>query len=125
MAFSSRGKSAMLGVGVQELRFDYIGVNALYHDALSQAITEHWRYVAEVRLRVAARTATRADAEHLSNEVETLYTNGPAGGGGESPLAPCAFVPRSQLHRGPACEKPSPSPPLPFNVPCRSQDCQR
>ncbi len=28
---------AMLGVPVQELRFDYIGVNALYHDALSQA----------------------------------------------------------------------------------------
>jgi hypothetical protein len=73
---------AMLGVPVQELRFDYIGVNALYHDALSQAITEHWRDVPEVRLRVAARTATRADAEHISNEVEALYTNGPAGGGG-------------------------------------------
>jgi hypothetical protein len=73
---------AMLRVPVQELRFDYIGVNALYHDALSQAITQHWRDVPEVRLRVAARTATRADAEHMSNEVETLYTNGPAGGGG-------------------------------------------
>src|SRR5437764_4433878 len=56
---------AMLRVPVQELRFDYIGVNALYKDALSQAITEHWRDVPEVRLRVAARTATRADAEHI------------------------------------------------------------
>jgi Acyclic terpene utilisation family protein AtuA len=73
---------AMLGVPVQELRFDFIGVNALYHDALSQAITEHWRDVPEVRLRVAARTTTRADAEHIGNEVEALYTNGPAGGGG-------------------------------------------
>jgi hypothetical protein len=35
-----------------------------------------------VRLRVAARTATRADAERIGNEVEALYTNGPAGGGG-------------------------------------------
>ncbi len=73
---------AMLRMPVQALRFDYIGVNALYNDALSQAITEHWRDAPEVRLRVAARTATRADAEHMSNEVETLYTNGPAGGGG-------------------------------------------
>ncbi len=73
---------AMLGIPVQELRFDFIGVNALYHDALSQAITEHWRDVPEVRLRVAARTATHADAEHIGNEVEALYTNGPAGGGG-------------------------------------------
>jgi len=73
---------AMLGVPVQELRIDYIGVNALYKDALSQAITEHWQDLPEVRLRVAARTATRADAVHIGNEVEALYTNGPAGGGG-------------------------------------------
>src|SRR5438105_15260 len=72
----------MLGVPVQELRFGFIGVNGMYHDALSQAITEHWRDAPEVRLRVAARTATRADAEQIGNEVETLYTNGPAGGGG-------------------------------------------
>ena len=72
----------MLGVPVQELRIDYIGVNALYKDALSQAITEHWQDLPEVRLRVAARTATRADAVHIGNEVEALYTNGPAGGGG-------------------------------------------
>ena len=36
----------------------------------------------QVRLRVAARTTTRAEAEHVGNEVEALYTNGPAGGGG-------------------------------------------
>ena len=73
---------AMLRVPVQELRIDYIGVNALYKDALSQAITGHWHDVPEVRLRVAARTALHADAEHIGNEVEALYTNGPAGGGG-------------------------------------------
>lgn len=32
--------------------------------------------------RVAARCATRAQAVKVGNEVETLYTNGPAGGGG-------------------------------------------
>jgi hypothetical protein len=31
---------------------------------------------------VVGRTATLADAERIGNEVETLYTNGPAGGGG-------------------------------------------
>jgi hypothetical protein len=32
--------------------------------------------------RVAARTETIAEAIKIGNEVETLYTNGPAGGGG-------------------------------------------
>lgn len=73
---------AMLRMPVQELRVDYIGVNSLYKDALSRAITAHWQQSAEVRLRVAARTTTRAEAEHVGNEVEALYTNGPAGGGG-------------------------------------------
>ena len=57
-------------------------MNALYHDALAQAITADWRDSPEVRLRVAARTTTRAEAEQIGNEVEALYTNGPAGGGG-------------------------------------------
>ena len=35
-----------------------------------------------MRLRVAGRTATLRDARRIGNEVETLYTNGPAGGGG-------------------------------------------
>ncbi|MEQ3551746.1 acyclic terpene utilization AtuA family protein [Pseudonocardia nematodicida] len=37
---------------------------------------------AEVRLRVAARVPDRAWAELVGWEVESLYTNGPAGGGG-------------------------------------------
>ena len=36
----------------------------------------------EVRVRVAARCSTEAMAWDIVNEVETLYTNGPAGGGG-------------------------------------------
>ena len=37
---------------------------------------------AEVRVRVVGRTASMADAMRIGDEVETLYTNGPAGGGG-------------------------------------------
>lgn len=36
----------------------------------------------EVGLRVSVRTLDRADAVLLTEEVEALYTNGPAGGGG-------------------------------------------
>ncbi|MDQ5854396.1 MAG: DUF1446 domain-containing protein [Chloroflexota bacterium] len=77
-----RDRLALRQLPVHELRIDYIGVNALYHDALAQAITADWRDSPEVRLRVAARTTTRAEAEQIGNEVEALYTNGPAGGGG-------------------------------------------
>lgn len=38
----------------------------------------------EVRLRVAARCDDRGEAVRVGNEVETLYTNGPSGGGGAS-----------------------------------------
>ncbi len=38
-------------------------------------------------LRVAGRAATRAEACRIANEVETLYTNGPAGGGGATQSA--------------------------------------
>jgi hypothetical protein len=36
----------------------------------------------EVRLRVAGRSADRALAARIGEEVEALWTNGPAGGGG-------------------------------------------
>lgn len=35
----------------------------------------------EVRLRVAAKCATESDAGTIGREVQTLYNNGPAGGG--------------------------------------------
>ena len=38
----------------------------------------------EVRVRVTGRTDSLAEAARIGNEVETLYTNGPAGGGGVS-----------------------------------------
>ncbi|MET3620604.1 acyclic terpene utilization AtuA family protein [Burkholderia ambifaria] len=73
-----RERLALTGVAATELRFDLIGVDALYGDATPVVRGEP----AEVRVRVAGRAATAAEAARIGNEVETLYTNGPAGGGG-------------------------------------------
>jgi len=73
-----RERLAATGVETRELRFDLIGVNALYGDMAQGEATPPF----EVRVRVAGRTATAAQAARIGNEVETLYTNGPAGGGG-------------------------------------------
>ncbi|KVH58369.1 ABC transporter substrate-binding protein [Burkholderia sp. MSMB1072] len=73
-----RERLALTGVAASELRFDLIGVDALYGDATPAARGEP----AEVRVRVAGRAANAAEAARIGNEVETLYTNGPAGGGG-------------------------------------------
>ena len=64
------------GLGALEARYELIGVNSLLPQA--QASSEP----NEVRLRVAVRTATRQQAQLVANEVEALYTNGPAAGGG-------------------------------------------
>ena len=65
------------------VRCDLVGVNALHGPALSLARAGAERDSPyEVRLRVTARGATAAEAAWVGNEVETLYTNGPAGGGG-------------------------------------------
>lgn len=72
-----RERLALTGVRTGELRFDLIGVDALHGEALSRA---HVPY--EVRVRVAGRTDSLAEAARIGEEVETLYTNGPAGGGG-------------------------------------------
>ncbi|MFJ3485762.1 acyclic terpene utilization AtuA family protein [Pseudomonas sp. NPDC090202] len=71
----------LTGVACEEVRADLIGVDSLHGEALgARASGEPW----EVRLRVAARCADKAEAVRIGNEVETLYTNGPYGGGGAS-----------------------------------------
>ena len=72
-----RERLMLTGVQSSEARFDLIGINALHGGDLSDG---HDPY--EVRVRVTARTDTMAEAVRIGNEVETLYTNGPAGGGG-------------------------------------------
>ena len=66
-----------MGVKMQESRYDLMGVDSLHGEKLSAG---HDPY--EVRVRVTGRTETMAEAVRIGNEVETLYTNGPAGGGG-------------------------------------------
>lgn len=67
---------------IEELRIDFIGVNSLFKDKISHSISSFRSDYTEVRLRVAARTKTKEDAKIIGNEVEALYTNGPAAGGG-------------------------------------------
>lgn len=62
----------------EDLRFDLIGVDAL-HGPRPYAAEPY-----EVRLRAAGRSFSREMADAIGHEVEALYTNGPAGGGGAS-----------------------------------------
>lgn len=73
-----RERLKLTGVAASELRFDLIGVDALHGPQVSAHAGEPY----EVRVRVAGRTDTMREAVRIGNEVETLYTNGPAGGGG-------------------------------------------
>jgi hypothetical protein len=72
-----RERLAATGVAMTESRFELMGVNSLHGDRLAGDLEPY-----EVRLRVAARTESMPEAVRIGNEVETLYTNGPAGGGG-------------------------------------------
>ena len=78
-----RDRLAATGVRTGELRFETIGVDTLHGASLSRRDAEPY----EVRIRVTARTTSLAEAVRVGNEVETLYTNGPAGGGGATKSA--------------------------------------
>ena len=60
-----------------EVRLDLIGRTSLQGRSFFTGDRPY-----EVRLRVAARCQTREEASRIGEEVEALYTNGPAGGGG-------------------------------------------
>ncbi|MEO9338393.1 acyclic terpene utilization AtuA family protein [Mesorhizobium sp. SB112] len=62
---------------LKDARYELIGVDSLHGTKFGQDRDPY-----EVRARVVARAAARVDAERIGNEVEALYTNGPAGGGG-------------------------------------------
>jgi hypothetical protein len=73
-----RERLKLTGVQSSELRFDLIGVDSLHGTEVSAHASEPY----EVRVRVAGRTESLREAVRIGNEVETLYTNGPAAGGG-------------------------------------------
>jgi hypothetical protein len=85
-----------LGLAQAEHRGELIGLNAMHGPHLGAD-----RLPYEVRLRLAVRCSTRAQAERVGQEVEALYLNGPAGGGGvtqsvrEVIAAASALVPRA------------------------------
>ncbi|GEO11213.1 acyclic terpene utilization AtuA family protein [Segetibacter aerophilus] len=60
-----------------DLRTDYIGCTSVHPPSLGKNSLPY-----EVRLRVAGKAATAAEGSLVGEEVEALYTNGPAGGGG-------------------------------------------
>jgi acyclic terpene utilization AtuA family protein len=73
----------LTGLRSREARFDLVGVDSLHGPRLSAGAAEPY----EVRARVVARTDSLEDAARVGNEVEALYTNGPAGGGGATKQA--------------------------------------
>jgi hypothetical protein len=87
---------------IQELRAEMIGVNSV---ARSNGVVSQPH---EIRVRVAGRTKSAEEAEIIGATVESLYTNGPAAGGGAtrsirpviaiaSTLIPRELV-RTQIH---------------------------
>lgn len=88
------------GIGLDglERRAELIGVDAMHGPHHGTGRTPY-----EVRLRLALRCATQAQAERVGQEVEALYLNGPAGGGGvtasvrEVIAAASALVPRGAV----------------------------
>ena len=73
-----RERLGIVGVETSELRIDIIGADSLHGAATPRTNAEPY----EARLRVVGRTETAAMAQLIGEEVESLYTNGPAGGGG-------------------------------------------
>jgi len=83
-------------LGNQTIQYDLVGVNSLWPG-------EGPNEVRDIRLRVAARVPHQAAADRLITEVESLYVNGPAGGGGVRIASRptirtyTAFVPREKV----------------------------
>src|SRR6202012_2302616 len=73
-----RERLKLTGVAASELSFDLIGIDSLHGPEIAGGANEPY----EVRVRVAGRTESLREAVRIGNEVETLYTNGPAAGGG-------------------------------------------
>jgi hypothetical protein len=94
---------AVAGLAELEHRAELLGVNAMHGPHLGGD-----REPYEVRVRLVVRCASRAQAERVGQEVEALYLNGPAGGGGvtqsvrEVVAAASALMPRSAVQ--PLCQ---------------------
>jgi hypothetical protein len=86
---------ALTGVALTEVRYDLIGVNSV--NPLQGESLAPGAEPLEVRLRVVGRADSMREAVRVGNEVETLYTCGPAGGGGATKSAREVVAIRSTL----------------------------
>ena len=92
----------LLNKHYSETRTDLIGVNSLYGAEQEKVFPAP--QLSEVRLRVAVRAEKKEDAEVIGREIEALYVNGPAGGGGvrssvESVLSIASvLIPEEDVH---------------------------
>ena len=77
---------ALLAQSILRERFDLIApeasphfdiIGAMYNEASDKKVRPR-----DVRLRMAAAADNRQELQHLLDEFEALYLNGPAGGGG-------------------------------------------
>lgn len=75
-----RERIARRRIPVSDLRTDVIGVDSLLRGAAVVPDPP----VRDVRARLAARVADAAAARAIGHEIEALWLNGPAGGGGAS-----------------------------------------
>lgn len=66
-----------IGKLFDEFKIDLMGINSLHGDKLGVDSIPY-----EVRLRVVGKSKKKEFANSVGEEVEALYTNGPAGGGG-------------------------------------------
>ena len=81
----------MCGFVYEDFRTELIGMESL-HGKMETQLEPY-----EVRLRVAGRSALRRAVEAIGLEVETLYTNGPAGGAGATQVVRDLFAVQSVL----------------------------
>lgn len=79
-----RRRFVATGLSLDEVRFDFIGYNSLFggRTGVVEGEIDACQEPGEIRLRVAGRAETEAAASAIGREVEALYTNGPAAGGG-------------------------------------------
>jgi hypothetical protein len=77
-----------IGLVAQQLRFDYIGINAVHRESTPAPQPEPY----EVVLRIALKAADRREADKLRREVDPLAVNGVAGTGKWATSAPGSRV---------------------------------
>ena len=72
-----RSRLAQLDTRLDDLRFDYVGMNAVHREASPPVEAVPY----EVALRVAGKGSERAEVEKISTAVAPMAVSGPAGTG--------------------------------------------